>query len=226
MYKKGIKSALPIVLGYLPIGIAYGLIAVNSGMNILETVLMSLFVYAGSAQFIAAGMISTGATPLSIISTVFMVNLRHLLYSASLSTYFKAIHRRFIPVLSFFITDESYGVSITELENGQRPEPGYFFGLFITAYAGWVASSLIGALCGTRLGNSANMGLDFTLPAMYIALIMMQLKGWRKAAIAVFSGLLSLALMFVIPGNGNVIISAIAGAGLGVMLNRWTKVSL
>lgn len=225
MYKEGFKSALPIVLGYLPIGIAYGLISVNGGMTIAQTVAMSLVLYAGSAQFIASGMINAGASPLSIISTVFMVNLRHLLYSASLSKYFKPIPRRSIPMLSFFITDESYGVSITELENGQQPTRAYFLGLFITAYLGWVISSLIGALSGQAIGSSINLGLDFTLPAMYIALLMMQLKGWHKAVIALFSGMLSVALIFIIPGNGNVIISAVAGAALGVLFNRWTKIS-
>ncbi|MDK2902198.1 MAG: hypothetical protein PWQ93_117 [Clostridiales bacterium] len=225
MYKEGFRSALPIVLGYLPIGIAYGLISVNGGMTIAQTVAMSLIVYAGSAQFIASGMVNAGASPLSIISTVFMVNLRHLLYSASLSTYFKSIPRRLIPMLSFFITDESYGVSITELENGQQPTRAYFLGLFITAYLGWIVSSLIGALSGQAIGGNINLGLDFTLPAMYIALLMMQMKGWRKTVIAVFSGISSVALISIVPGNGNVIISAIAGAALGVLFNRWTKVS-
>lgn len=220
MYRDGIKSAAPIVLGYIPIGIAYGLIAVNSGLSVPQALLMSLLIYAGSAQFIAAGMIGAGADPFSIIVTVFIVNLRHVLYSASLSTYFKSIRRRMIPILSFFITDESYGVSITELGNGQPPLQGYFMGLFITAYMGWVLSSLTGALFGQALGHGLNLGLEFTLPAMYIALLMMQLKGWRKAIIALLSGTLSLALASIVPGNGNVIIAAVASAALGVLLNR------
>lgn len=77
----GIKSSLPIVMGYLPIGFAYGLLGVKSGFSVLQVFALSLFVYAGSAQFIAITLLSSGTNAITLIMTIFIVNLRHFLYS-------------------------------------------------------------------------------------------------------------------------------------------------
>ncbi|MDI6601058.1 MAG: AzlC family ABC transporter permease [Thermoanaerobacteraceae bacterium] len=218
----GIRSAIPIVIGYIPIGFAYGVLGITSGLSIIEVISLSLFVYAGSAQFIAVSLLSTGVDIVTIVSTIFIVNLRHFLYSTSLSRYMKEIGRHHIPLLSFFITDETYAVSITDLQNGQKPDESYFYQLFLTSYITWVLSSLVGALSGSLLKTSGlNWGLDYALPAMYIALLFMQLADFKKFIVAVFSGALSIALIYLIPGNFNVIIAALCGASLGVVLERW-----
>ncbi|MGE5653154.1 MAG: AzlC family ABC transporter permease, partial [Bacillota bacterium] len=88
----GARAALPIVLGYVPIGLAFGVLAVQQGLGVPGIFLMSLIVYAGSAQFIATGMLAAGASPTAIIATTFLVNLRHLLMSASMSAHLRHIH--------------------------------------------------------------------------------------------------------------------------------------
>lgn len=218
----GLRSAIPIIIGYIPIGFAYGVLGITGGLNITEVISLSLFVYAGSAQFIAVSLLSTGVDIVTIVSTIFIVNLRHFLYSTSLSRYMKEIDRRHIPLLSFFITDETYAVSITDLQNGQEPNHVYFYQLFLTSYTTWVLSSLAGALSGSMLKTSGlDLGLDFALPAMYIALLFMQLTGFKKFVVAVSSGALSIALIYLIPGNFNVVIAALCGAALGVTLEKW-----
>ncbi|MBT1280332.1 AzlC family ABC transporter permease [Thermoanaerobacter sp. CM-CNRG TB177] len=219
----GVKSALPIVLGYLPIGFAYGLVGVKSGFTISQVVALSLFVYAGSAQFIAISLLSAGTNIVTLVSTIFIVNLRHFLYSTSLSQYMKHISRKHIPILSFFITDETYAVAITDLQNNSKYTEGYFYQLFLTSYTAWVFASFLGAVSATLIGGSINIGLDFALPAMYIALLFMQISGYKKVFISVFSGLLSITLMFVLPGNTNVIVAALIGAGMGVLLDKWVR---
>lgn len=218
----GFRSALPIVIGYIPIGFAYGVLGVSEGLSIPEVISLSLFLYAGSSQFIAVSLISMNTDILTIIPTIFMVNLRHFLYSTSLSRYFNGIDIRHIPLLSFFITDETYAVSAVDLQNGHEPSESYFYQLFLTSYAAWVLSSLAGALSGGLLKTSGlNRGLDYALPAMYIALLFMQLIGIKKFMVALFSGVLSISLIYLIPGNLNVIISALSGAALGVLLEKW-----
>lgn len=217
----GIKSALPIVLGYIPIGFAYGLLGVKSGFTISQVMALSLFVYAGSAQFIAISLLSAGTSVITLVTTIFIVNLRHFLYSTSLSQFMKYISRKRIPILSFFITDETYAVAITDLQNNNDYDKNYFYQLFLTSYTTWVLSSFLGSISGTLIGGSINIGLDFALPAMYIALLLMQMTGYKKIFISIFSGLLSIALMLVLPGNTNVIIAALIGAGMGVVLDRW-----
>ncbi|WKV10014.1 AzlC family ABC transporter permease [Thermoanaerobacterium sp. CMT5567-10] len=219
----GIKSSFPIVLGYLPIGFAYGILGTKSGFSILQVVALSLFVYAGSAQFIAISLLSSGTDIITLIMTIFIVNLRHFLYSTSLSQYMKRINRKHIPILSFFITDETYAVSITDLKGNNEYNEKYFYQLFFVSYTTWVISSFIGAMFGSFLNGSVNIGLDFALPAMYIALLLMQISGYRKVFISIFSGLLSISLMYILPGNINVIVSAVIGAGIGGLIDIWTK---
>lgn len=100
---------------------------------------------------------------------------------------------------------------------------GYFYQLFLTSYTAWVFASFLGAVSGSLIGGSINVGLDFALPAMYIALLLMQISGYKKVFISVFSGLLSITLMFVLPGNTNVIVAALIGAGMGVLLDKWVR---
>ncbi|TZE81017.1 AzlC family ABC transporter permease [Calorimonas adulescens] len=218
----GMRSAIPVVIGYIPIGFAYGVLGAANGLTVMEVVSLSLFVYAGSAQFIAINLLSTGVDIVTIVSTIFIVNLRHLLYSTSLSSYMKKIEHHHIPLLSFFITDETYAVSVTDFQNGRKPDSAYFYQLFLTSYTAWVISSLAGALSERLLMTSGlNWGLDYALPAMYIALLFMQLVGIKKFIVAAFSGALSIALIYLIPGNFNVIIAALSGAFMGVMLEKW-----
>ena len=214
----GIKSAAPIVLGYLPIGFAYGVLGSKSGLSIFDVTIFSLMCYAGSAQFIGVSLWAMNTNPVTMILTIFIVNLRHLLYSTSLSQYFKNIKFCKIPFLSFFITDETYAVSVTDIARGVKPEDDYFFGLFLTSYISWAAASFLGAFIGSRLGGKVSLGLDFALPAMYIALLLMQLNDLKKVSMAVLSGALSLILYFAVPGNLNVIIAAVLCSIIGVLV--------
>ncbi|MFW5986292.1 MAG: AzlC family ABC transporter permease, partial [Halanaerobiales bacterium] len=111
--RAGFKDALPIIMGYVPIGIAYGMLAVQNGLDGYTTVAMSFFVFAGSSQLITVEMVGKGAAVLAIILMTFLVNLRHLLMSASLSLHFQKTDSRLLPLLSFFITDESFAVGST-----------------------------------------------------------------------------------------------------------------
>jgi predicted branched-subunit amino acid permease len=135
----------------------------------------------------------------------------------------KYIPRKHIPILSFFITDETYAVAITDLQSNSEYAEGYFYQLFLTSYTAWVFSSFLGAVSATLIGGSINIGLDFALPAMYIALLLMQISGYKKVFISIFSGFLSITLMFILPGNTNVIVAALIGAGMGVLVDKWVR---
>ena len=112
----GAGKALPVVLGYLPLGFAYGALASLAGISLPYIVLMSLLVFAGSGQFIAVNMYAAGAGSLSIIATVFLVNLRHLLMSASLSPYLQKFPRQSLPLVAFGLTDENYALACGEFK--------------------------------------------------------------------------------------------------------------
>ena len=106
----GAKRALPIVLGYVPIGFAYGVLAGKSGLSETNTLLMSLIVFAGSAQFIAVGLFASGTGPAAVILTTFVVNLRHMLMAASLAPYLSAWKKRYLAFFSYQLTDETFAL--------------------------------------------------------------------------------------------------------------------
>lgn len=216
----GMKKALPIVLGYLPLGLAYGVLAREAGLSIAETVLMSIIVYAGSAQFIAISLLSAGASGPTIVFTTFLVNLRHLLMSASLVPYLQHFSQKLLAIISFEITDETYAVAMSHFRN-HRPDSAFYLGLHLTSHLSWVTSSFLGGAFGVILKEPEKFGLNFALPAMFIALLIMQIKHRRDWIIAVIAGGLALTFAKLVPGNWYIILATVLAATLGVLLERW-----
>ncbi len=218
----GAREALPIVLGYVPIGFAYGLIATSTGLQVMETILMSVLVYAGSAQFIAVGLIGTGAEVVTIVTTTFFVNLRHLLMSAALYPHLKKINTSVLAALAYELTDESFAVATATFQKREATAP-FLAGLQLTSHLTWVLSSLAGALSGSLLVNVNKTGLDFALPAMFIALLVLQLRSRLHLVVALVAAQCSLMIIRFIPGNWNVILATVAAATAGVLLEGALK---
>ncbi|MEW6082763.1 MAG: AzlC family ABC transporter permease [Bacillota bacterium] len=218
--RDGTRAAVPIIVGYLPIGMAYGVLACQAGFTVPEVVAMSLIVFAGSSQFIAAGMWATGMGSLAIVATTFLVNLRHALMSAALAKPLARIPRPSQALLSFWITDESFAVSSTLLSGPGQATTGFMAGLQLAAYLAWALGSLLGALVSPLALGVAHLGVEFTLPAMFIALLVAQVKGTTSVAVAAFAAAVSVFLALHIQGNFNVILATLAAASLGVLLDK------
>jgi len=219
-FKKGMKAALPVVIGYIPIGIAFGILASGQGLTTGSVFLISLTVYAGSAQFIAAAMMAGGAEVVSVVSTTFLVNLRHLLMSAALSPYMKKFPAGLQSVIAFGITDETFAVSENYAQSNE-PSEGFFLGLHLASHITWILSTVLGAIFGASLTETTKWGIDFALSAMFIGLLVMQLKDSKSLIVSLLAGLLSLVLKMSLKGNYNVIVAAIAAATAGVIIERW-----
>ena len=216
----GAKKAVPIVLGYLPLGFAYGTLGRLAGIPLPYITMMSLLVFAGSGQFIAVSMIAAGSSALSIILTTFLVNLRHLLMSASLSTLLPDIPRSALPLIAFWLTDESYAMACGELRVHKRSHY-YILGLFGTAYAGWVIGGTLGGLLGSIFsGTQATLTLEYALYAMFIFLLVIQLTDRKLLLAAVIAGLLSLVFYLIIPGSWHVILATVCTATLGALMEK------
>lgn len=216
--------ALPIIFGYLPIGFAYGILAIKAGLSPFNTLAMSLFVYAGSAQLIAVGLFAAGIAPYSIILTTFIVNLRHLLMSAALSPYLHSWRRGILPLFAFELTDETFAVhSVRFPQSGARPPEALAINMI--SQAGWFLGTLLGVIAGDLIRDVKPFGLDYALVAMFAALLVFQLKEPRITLIALFSGLFSTALLMSGVSQWNVIFATLSGATLGVFLELWTKTS-
>mgnify|MGYP006300125351 CR=1 FL=1 len=216
--KNGVKDALTIILGYLPIGMAYGMLAVNKGLTPLQTTAMSIFVFAGSSQLVAIEMIAAGSAVAAIAAMTFLVNLRHLLLSASLSLHLRNLPFYYYPFLGFLVTDESFAVAMSKIEN-KRNKQSYFFGLGFTAYLGWVFSSAAGAFLTEFINFGSGGALDFVLPAMFVVLLVMQITSRSEVIVALFSAVLSLFFALTIDGSWNIILAAVLAAFLGVYIS-------
>jgi 4-azaleucine resistance transporter AzlC len=217
----GIMKGLPVFVGYLPIGFAYGVLAMQAGFTAIETVLMSIMVYAGSAQFIGVGMVAAATGITTIILTTFLVNLRHLLMSASLAQRLSGKDKRKLALFSYLITDESFAVNSVWLRNNNDVAFRSLFSVNVTAYLGWISGSILGALVGAQPINVEKYGLDYALPAMFIILLIFQLENRKYIVLAIIAGVLSTLLSQVLSHNLHIIITTVLISALGVVISRW-----
>lgn len=215
-----LRHVSPIVMGYIPVGAAFGVLAHKTGLSMMSTVLMSLMVYAGSAQLIAVAMFAAGMPPLSIIATTFVVNLRHLLMSASLSPHLKSWKRWEMAIFGYEITDESFAVHSTRFNEGDTSKPVSLL-VNMMAHASWVAASWVGFMTGSAIPDVKPLGLDYALPAMFIALLSMQVKHGLHVFVAGFTGMVSIVLIQAGADQWSVIIATLIGATVGAGVESW-----
>ena len=218
----GVKSGLPILLGYMPLAMAFGVLAKDSGMSTAQVVAMSMLVYSGSAQFIAVGMLGAGVAAAGIITTILLVNSRMLLLSASLAPFLKLLPTPFLALASHGITDETYAVALGHLGE-HKASRSYLAGLFVTAHLSWVTGSFAGAVLGNLVGDTARYGLDFALTAMFICLSVMQLKNRPTVLVALLAAALSVLAKTMSLGSWNIILATVLAATTGVILTKWKK---
>ncbi len=218
--RQGLFAAWPICLGYIPLGLACGVLAQKAGINPLQIGLMSLLVFAGSGQFIAISMIGGGAAVASIIATTMVVNLRHLLMSSSLALHLGGTSKRKISLFAAEITDETFAVNISRFRNsGWDIKRGFIVN--IASHLTWTVSTIVGAYGGQFIPEGA-FGIDYALCAMFIGLLALQFRGVKYVITAVLGGVLALIFSLLLPGNLYVIIASILAAALVVVFRRYT----
>ena len=220
--REGVKAALPIVLGYLPVGMAYGVLARAVGLSTIETGAMSLIVFAGASQFIAVGMLASGIATLPIILTTFAVNLRHLLMSSAIAPHFKGLPLKKLIPLTAQLTDESFAVAMADTAKIDG-RPYYLMALQMAAWLAWFCGSVVGAVFGSLI-DRGSFGIPFAMTALFICLLALQLKSRAHLAVAVVAGVLALSFKGLLPNNLDIVAAAIAAplAGLWLVKRRAT----
>jgi branched chain amino acid efflux pump len=218
----GIKDTLPMVVGAIPFATIFGAVAVTGGLSPAGAMGMSLFVFAGSAQFIGAGLFSQGATIGVIVLTTFVVNLRHALYGASLAPYVKHLPQRWLLPLGFSLTDESYAVVIRHY---QQPDESpykhwYFFGSEVIMYLNWQCWSLIGIIAGQKFSNLVNLGLDFALVVTFIGIVVPLIRNRPMLICAIVAGVTGV-LANGLPNRLGLMVAALAGIAAGIVVEQW-----
>lgn len=220
----GVKESLPIVLGYLPLGFAFGVLASkDAGMTVAEAAVMSVMVFTGAGQYIAVGMLKDGAPYIAIILTNLLVNLRYFLFATSLVPYLKLLPTRIATLLSYGLTDETYAVSVAHYAK-HPPTTYYLAGLNLTSHLSWIASSALGAYLGGLVADTSKFGLDFALPAMYAILLVLVVSRRRDVLVAATAAVVCLGVGYLVPSTmvnmANIMVATLVGASIGVVFKR------
>jgi len=213
----GVRAEVPLLIGVFPFGMIYGALALNAGLSKSASQMMSSIVFAGSSQFVATQLVLDAAPGFVIVLTIAVVNLRHVLYSASIAPYLASVSTRWKTLLAYLLTDEAYAPAIVHYEKkGVSPFSHWFlFGAGIALWTNWQISTALGIFLGTAIPES--WSLDFALPLTFIAMVVPVLKGRPYVAAALSAGVMAL-VAYSLPYSLGLILAALVGITVGTFL--------
>lgn len=242
----GARDTLPLIAGTIPFGLICGTLAVAAGLSAAQAVGMSMLVFAGSAQFIAISLLASGAGVAVVILTTLVVNLRHVLYSATLQPHVRHLPQRWRAPLAFWLNDETFAVvhrwydaagaqreqgregnavpsaaTLSSMPSSCATSHWYYCGSGMAMYVNWVLCTLLGVMFGQRIPNLAGWGLDFAMLATFIGIIVPLLRNRPQVAAAAVAACVALAAQGL-PYKLGLMAAAVAGIAAGVSLERGT----
>ncbi|RUM26494.1 branched-chain amino acid ABC transporter permease [Rhizobium vallis] len=206
----GMRAIFPLIVAVFPIGLVFGAVSATKGLSALETTLMSALVFAGGSQFVAMDIWTHPTSWIGIGFAALLVNIRHVLMSASIGTKMQSFSciKRYVAML--FLADELWAMA--EFRAGStRLTPAWYAGIVAPFYLTWVGSSLAGALLGAFLGDPSLIGLDFAFPAVFVVLVMGFWKGPETGAVLAASAIAAVAVHHFVPGVWYIAAGALAG---------------
>ncbi len=219
------RSGFPIFLGYVPVGAAFGVLAAQTGLGVLEATLCSATALAGAGQFIALSVLKSGADALSALVATAVVNLRYLLFSTTMAPHVRGVGVALRAWLAFSLTDETFAVNISEARTCAAT-PASMAGVGAVAWTGWVSGTLLGSAGARWIGDPGRWGAGFAMPAMFAALFVALADDLRHVS----SGIASATVALIIPalpivgvrihGAWHVVIASVATATLSTVVFR------
>lgn len=215
---RGAKLGLPIFLGYMPVGAAFGLAATAAGFTALQATACSALVLAGAGQFIGLAAIAGGNLTAALVA-VGVVNLRYVLFSATMAPYVSDVPRWHQSLLAFTLTDETFAINVADAREG-KADRFSMLGVGAISWVGWTLGTLVGALAGSAIGDPSRWGVDFAMPAMFTALLVGQITGRRELIAAALAAVCALALSTVLPGQWPVVAAAVVAATVMTVVPR------
>ena len=219
---KGILDILPLMIPVVPFGIIYGVIGVEIGLSPMEVFAMSFVIFAGSSQIAFAQLFAAGASPLVMISSVAVINSRHILYGAVLAEYLGKLRLTWKILLSYLMADQAFSVSSAYFKKNVKNKNAHFhmLGSGLTLWSLWQLSTLIGIVLGNIV--PAQLGLEFAIPLTFFSLILSELRKLDHVIIMLISGICSV-LTYDFPFKIYIIFSAIFSLAISIMINKKFK---
>lgn len=218
---KGIRDTFPLLLGAFPFGLIYGALAYSAGLSSAAVLAMSAIVFAGSSQFIAVGLVAAGAPVAIIILTTFVVNLRHMLYSAALLPWLKKYSQKWRLVLAFFLTDETFAVAAGRwrITDDSPHKHWYQLGSSVAMYLNWQFWTAVGLVLGSRIPDARAWGLDVAMIVTFIGMTIPYIKNRPMVTAVLTSAAVSL-LTWQFPYKLGLILAAVSGIAAGLAAEK------
>jgi 4-azaleucine resistance transporter AzlC len=212
----GARRSLPIAVGIFTYGLVFGVLARQAGLSLGESALMSSLVYAGASQFTALGLWQWPVPSVAIVLTTFVVNLRHMMMSASLYPLLAKLRRPAVYGMLFFLTDESWALTAGEMAGGGR-DVAFFLGAALTLFATWQSATVVGYVLGNAIPDPARWGLDFAFIAVFIVLLVGLWRGKRDLLPWVVAAVVAVVTSRLLPGNWYILFGGLSGSLVGAM---------
>jgi 4-azaleucine resistance transporter AzlC len=221
-FRQGVTAISPVLLGVLPFGLAAGVATAEAGYGPLETVGHSVLIFAGASQIAAVSLLGDGAPVVVVVLTVLVINLRMLMYAASLSPHMADVPLRRRALGAYLLTDQAYAVSITEFQEPSSAEHrwGFYLGAAVTLWLPWQLSTVTGAVVGASLPDAVPLG--FAVPLMFLALLVPAVTDRATLAAAVTSATLA-TLGAGLPSNLGMLLGALCGIVVGATIAITSK---
>ena len=225
VFKQGFLDVIPLTIPVIPFGIIYGVTATEIGLSPMITFVMSFVIFAGSSQIAFSQLFIAGASPLVMITSVAVINSRHLLYGAVLSQYLNKLNHYWRFLLSYLMTDQAFSVSLSYFKKNKRIYNPHFhmLGSGFTLWFLWQISTLLGIVLGNIVPEQ--LGLEFTIPLTFLSLIISELRKLDHLIVMIISGLISLAA-YSFPYKIYIIISALLSLSVAyILITKFKKIS-
>jgi 4-azaleucine resistance transporter AzlC len=216
-FLSGVKAEMPLMIGVIPFGMIYGILAIAAGLPPSAAQAMSFIIFAGSSQFVSAQMYGLGVPPIVNIFSIGVINLRHALYSASIAPYLQKLPTRWKLILAYLLTDEAYAVTILhyQQEADKHLKHWFFLGAGLTLWTTWQLSTALGIFLGATI--PASWSLDFTLALIFIALVVPSLKDKASLGAALSAGVAAI-LLFGLPLKIGLLVASLIGIVVGMLI--------
>jgi 4-azaleucine resistance transporter AzlC len=210
-FRRGMRDSVPVLIGVGPFGLLFGALAVENGMGVFEATFMSAAMFAGASQMVGLDLFGTRIAPWVIVLSIFAVNFRHILYSASLGSkiaHYTALQKA---VTFFFLTDPQYAAAEQQYEQGRSISFAWYVGMAIPIYLLWIGETILGGLFGKFISDPHALGVDLLLPIYFLGLVMgfRRRRNWLPVVVA--SGVASIVVYYTIGSPWHVSLGAIVG---------------
>ncbi|WP_265109049.1 AzlC family ABC transporter permease [Halosolutus halophilus] len=216
--RSGVLDALPLQLGIVPFALVTGIAAADVGMTPAQAVGMSAIVFAGASQLAAIELLGANAPLAVVVATAVVINLRMLMYSASIAPHFRTYRRRTRAYLAYLLTDQAYAMSIAEYaDDRDRDRRSYYLGVAASIWLVWIVGTALGVVVGAGVPES--WGLSFAVPLVFLALLVPAMKDRPRTVAAIAGGAVAIVAADV-PFNLGLLVGALAGIAAGLLSAR------